>query len=144
MSTWTHVAGLIRYDDVRCINTGLLSKYKEALGQTFIFEDDEDKWDSCNVPAGSEGSIQWVLRENPDLGSADSYTVSIFGNLRNFNNLDEIETWFKRCVENNDFLVRQAILHAYVEFGESKIWVLSVNSDGTKRVKLASKTEAEA
>lgn len=124
MSTWTHVAGVIRYDDIRVTQgTGLLKRYREALGAACTYKDAPDVWDRCTVPIGSEGSIQWELSENPNIFAMAAYVVTIWGDLRDYDDLDKIGEWLRRCTEGDGFLVRQAIIYAEVEGGDFRTWV---------------------
>lgn len=131
MSVWTHVAGIIRYDDLRSITPEslLLFKYKKALGITCDFEDSEEMNELCNVPCGTEGSLQWNLTENPHIDDLAAYIVTIWGDLRDYDDLDEIKAWFERCVIGEHFLVRNAVLHAKVEYGPERIWVIESDQD---------------
>ena len=131
MSIWTQINGSIRYDDIRAFEAGLLEKYKRALGNVVEFDDPEQKWDKCNVPLGSEGSLQWKLIENPDESSLAAYTVLIWGSLRNYSDLDEIGRWFCQCILQEGFSVRQGILHAKVEGGEEVVWLVTKSEGKT-------------
>lgn len=127
MSVWTHVAGCIRFDDLRHPGVpSMKQRYVEALGRTFVYGDSMGE-DKCTVPCGSEGSLQWSMKENPCTGSMAAYAVSIWGDLRDFDDLDAIQDWFTRCVEGDGFLVRQAVLVSKVEFGRTRI--LAANAD---------------
>ena len=122
MSQWTHVNGAIRYDALRIegmpFNT--LESYKTLLGNTASFEDDEEAWDKCNVPTGSEGSIQFNFWANPDLRHLASFGVHVFGDLRDFGKEDvsKIKEWFKRVTTTKGVMVRSAILEINVEGSE--------------------------
>lgn len=102
MSIWTHVAGVIRYDAV-CA----LGETHPDLGNTCTFGDDEAAWDKCNVPCGSEGSLVISKWTNPSDTSLAAYTVSIFGDLRDYDDDQEIINYFNRI--NNSMVTRQAI-----------------------------------
>lgn len=73
MSVWTHVAGVIRVDCIRCIC--------EQPEFNKIF-------DACNIPMGSEGPLDFRVIENPEKDSLAAYTVVIFGDLRDFGSKD--------------------------------------------------------
>ena len=125
MSQWTHVCGCIRYDALRmCILPGQsINDLKALLGNTVSFEDSEDKWEACNVPRGSEGSIQFSFWENPHRPSLAAYTVAIFGDLRDFgnDNVQQIKDWFERVTHNDLLIVRNAILEIEVEYCDEPI-----------------------
>jgi hypothetical protein len=123
MSQWTHVNGAIRYDALRIegmpFNT--LESYKELLGNTASFDDDEKAWDKCNVPSGSEGSIQFNFWKNPDLHHIAAFGVHIFGDLRDFGDdelVERIKKWFEKVTTAKNVIVRSAILEIAVEGSE--------------------------
>lgn len=74
----------------------------------------EEYWDdalenpSKYLPMGSEGSLQKSVWENPDRSCMDSYTISIFGDLRDHDSISEIVKWFiEKC---NLLWVRNAVI----------------------------------
>ena len=92
MSNWTHVAGIIRIDDLgRCLGTSYLN-FERLI----------------NLPCGSEGALKMQVWENPDKSSLAGYTVSVFGDLRDHDSADEIVEWFKEICAI--FVVRQAAI----------------------------------
>lgn len=125
MSQWTHVCGCIRYDALRMFGMpySTLDEIKKLVGNTVSFEDPEEKWDKCNVPCGSEGSIQFVFWSNPSLTALAAYTVAVFGDLRDFGKEDvhKIEEWFKRVITAKNIMVRNAIVEICVELEKEPI-----------------------
>lgn len=125
MSQWTHVNGSIRFDALRIegmpFNT--VAKIKELLGNTALFEDSKEVWDKCNVPFGSEESIQFNIWDNPNKSSMAAFVVSMFGDLRNFGMEDvpKIKEWFKRVTETEHVMIRSAILEIDVEYSDEPI-----------------------
>ena len=119
MSQWTHVCGCIRYDALRMegMPYSTLDQIKKLVGNTCSFEDSPEKWDRCNVPCGSEGSVQFIFWSNPSLNSTSAYTVAVFGDLRNFGEEDvpKIKKWFNRITTGKDVMVRNAIVEVCVE-----------------------------
>jgi|AACY02.16.fsa_nt_gi hypothetical protein len=109
MSVWTHVAGCIRYDDLRGAGIDLRDFYESLLRGT----------PPSGIPEGSEGPLQWEIIENPMMNAAASYVVAIWGDLRDFDDLSRIELWFRRCIEHPNAMVRQAVLEAQVEGGKA-------------------------
>lgn len=75
-----------------------------------------------------------MLVGNPRLASVAGYTIAIWGDLRDYDDLDELERWFKRCVEPDDFIVRQAMLEAIVEGGKRRHWRMERLDGGTRWV----------
>lgn len=125
MSQWTHVCGCIRYDALRMVGTPYnhIEKIKELVGNPVSFDDSEEKWDACNVPCGSEGSIQFVFWANPSLNALAAFTVGIFGDLRDFGKEDvhKIKEWFNRITSAEGIMVRNAILEICIEYEDEPI-----------------------
>lgn len=140
MSQWTHINGSIRYDH---ISLGL-SEIKhpiwnnkdnqyysldKILGNKFpsyawnwdetLTEEKEveydELWDSCEVPIGSEGSIDYSIWQNPKSNIISQYTVNIWGDLRDFglSNIDKVKSWFNKITDG--FMIRSAILEIDIE-----------------------------
>ena len=117
MSVWTHVAGVIRVDCLRCIGE------QPDFNKIFVRELwNENTFGACNMPRGSEGSLDFRVIENPDKDSIAAYTVVIFGDLRDFGSEDifKIEKWWDRVLEQCG-MIRQAILQIQPEDGDVKI-----------------------
>ena len=117
MSVWTHVAGVIRVDAIRCIGE------QPDFNKIFVRELwNEDTFGACNMPKGSEGSLDFRVVENPDKDSMAAYTVVVFGDLRDFGsaNMQEIEDWWERVLKQCG-MVRQAVLQIQPEDGDVKI-----------------------
>lgn len=109
MSQWTHVAGVIRFDDIRLGTT----KFIPELGKTVRYNDPPDKWNECNVPCGSEGSLEYYIKTNPDEHCIAAYVASIWGDLRDYENLQEIVDYFDRITK--DKMIRQACFTVCIE-----------------------------
>ena len=115
MSQWTHVAGCIRID--RFPWGSNIEKFKndvkEAFGRTCSFEDSEEIWDLCDVPCGSEGSVQYEVVRTGDDDSVAWGLVYIWGDLRDYTNAQEIYKWIKVSCENFD--IRQCAVEVKCE-----------------------------
>jgi hypothetical protein len=114
MSNWTHVAGIIRVDRIRVDDDVEELDFDEILGKECLSYSSREVWDDSRkhpdkyLPMGSEGSLQKTVWENPDRGRVNSYTVSIFGDLRDHDNTSEIIDWFiEKC---NLLWVRSAVI----------------------------------
>ena len=123
MSIWTHVAAIIRIDSLKGFGMGPQSKeeLKKVLGPVARFDSSDEDWNSCTLPCGSEGSLQYAIWENENEHCIAAFTVSVFGDLRDYNETGSIEKWF------NEFcgkfpIIRQAICVAEVECGETKVF----------------------
>ena len=117
MSIWTHVAGVVRIDGI----AGLTPE--PQFGNTCTFYSDPDDWDKCDVPRGSEGSLQYSVWENPQGSHAAKYTVSVFGDLRDFDSVEEIVSYFNRISEGQ--IIRQGMFSVEVEGQETKNFIYS-------------------
>lgn len=123
MSTWTHVAGVIRIDSVVPFSP---SVFEETLGRILTWESSPILWkefEKCPekfTPTGSEGGIQYAVWENSNKSCLAKYTVSIFGDLRDYTNIKEIEDWFNNILYTKKFYIRDAILHITCDCMEEK------------------------
>lgn len=121
MSTWTHVAAVIRIDAVKGL-FGPQSKddIKRVLGPIARFGGPEEDWNACTLPIGSEGSLEYDIWENEDPHCLDAFTVSVFGDLRNYYETESIEEWFNSFCSK--FMVRQAVCIAETEGSDTKVF----------------------
>ena len=98
MSNWTHVAGIIRIDGIRDIEE---LDFDKVIGKECLWESPTEVWEDAEanpdkyLPMGSEGSLQKSIWENPNKHSLASYTISIFGDLRDHHSTSDIIEWFK-------------------------------------------------
>ena len=124
MSNWTHVAGIIRIDDLRLEDT--IPDFDKLIGEELHFEDSREKWNDASkhpdkyLPQGSEGSLMKSVWINPDEGMAAAYTVSIFGDLRDHDDAQEIVGWFKTICDK--FSVRNAVIVVENELNGQLTW----------------------
>ena len=117
MSNWTHVASVFRVDGVNyqlCDEEELDAVREEKsyedfvryvmekyFGKEVLWESDETVWEDARknpndyLPRGSEGSLKMSIWINPNKSSMASYTVTIFGDLRDHDSVDSIIEWFK-------------------------------------------------
>lgn len=108
MSQWTHVAAVIRYDKLR-----LTENDAPVLGNACFFDSPEEDWKKCDIPCGSEGSLHTLLWVNPNESHLASYTATIFGDLRDYDNVAEIVTYLNRITKGN--FIRQGCATIDVE-----------------------------
>lgn len=117
MSVWTHVAGVIRVDCFRWIGE------QPEFNKIFVRELwNENTHGACNMPMGSEGSLDFRVIENPNKDTIAAYTVVIFGDLRDFGaeDIHIIEKWWNKALEQCG-MIRQAVLQIQPEDGAVKI-----------------------
>ena len=120
-----HVAGIIRIDAIR----PLLSSepdFDGLIGKECRFDSPEAVWrDACEhpedfLPMGSEGSLRKSVWVNPSESSMAAYTVSVFGDLRDFDASHEIVEWFKEVCDG--LCVRNAVITVEDDFGGFVTW----------------------
>ena len=107
MSQWTHIDVAIRIDGIPALG----SEHPD-FGNTVKYSDDEEAWDKCNVPCGSEGSLQYNVIEYGD--GLPWLAIQIWGDLRNYEDVDEIIDYLNRCCDGHS--VRSGIGEIDVEY----------------------------
>ena len=112
MSNWLHVAAVVRADEI-VIEDNVLD-FDNIFGKECLFDAPKELWDEAYdypyrfLPMGSEGSLQKQVWVNPDKSCLAAYTIMIFGDLRDRDDLETIIEWFKKCLER--LCVRQAMI----------------------------------
>lgn len=132
MSNWTHVAAVVRIDDLRF---GDFSEpdWDKIFGKELLYGDPYEKWEEADkyperyLPMGSEGSLQKSVWANPKECSAAAYTVSIFGDLRDHDDPDEIIEWFKK--KCSKLSVRQASIVVTNIVNGTRSWYTSLDEE---------------
>ena len=119
MSNWTHVAGIIRVDCLRFDGRHKVD-IDEILGKECLWESPIEVWKDAEanpdkyLPMGSEGSLQKSVWVNPNKSCLASYTISIFGDLRDHHSASDIIEWFKEKCKL--FWVRNAVITVENEY----------------------------
>ena len=113
MSVWTHVVGVIRYDsfyndEPDVVITGGSRNVEFQLAH-------------CNIPCGSEGGLQISKWTNPSMSSIAKYVITIFGDLRDYDDEEEIINYFDEITKGQ--FVRQANFTIMVEGNKSRVFV---------------------
>jgi hypothetical protein len=118
MSIWTHVTGNIRISGNRKLINSLLGEIIVYDKETY----DKDEWarlfEESIIPKGSEGSIQYFIFNNingkineiPNDKYYDNVNIALWGDLRNFDETDEIEQWFNNIIYHKDIMTRDAVI----------------------------------
>lgn len=112
MSNWTHVAGVVRVDFFRFDDSEL--NFDEIFGKEVLWGSPEEVWEDATenpdkyLPMGSEGSLHKSVWVNPDKSKLCSYAVTIFGDLRDHYDPDEIMEWFEKKCE--PLSIRNAVI----------------------------------
>ena len=131
MSVWTHVAGVARVDDLRLDSSEdeirKVNKYFDRIfGKELKYEDSSENWDYAEsheseyMPMGSEGSLTKSIWINSERDHVTAYTVSVFGDLRDYKDVDAIIDWFSEACSK--CTIRQAIITVECENGQKRIW----------------------
>ena len=125
MSIWTHVAGIIRINDFILSEDQTLD-FDEIVGKECLYDSPDEVWADKDanpdkyMPCGSEGTLTKSVWVNPDKSHIAAYTVSVFGDLRDYDDLTVIRDWFKSVCDK--VWIRSAILKADCENGETLIY----------------------
>lgn len=125
MSIWTHVAGVIRVDDISFDN--YLPNFDKIVGKECLFESSENIWRDMEnnpndyMPCGSEGTLQKSVWVNPDKSDIAAYTISVFGDLRDYKEPQSIIDWFIKVCDKCGW-IRQAVITVETEGLESVTW----------------------
>lgn len=133
MSNWTHVAAVVRVDDIRAISGGL--DFTKAFGKECLYNSPMEEWERYDehpeefLPMGSEGSLRMSVWENPDDSRMAAYTVSIFGDLRDHNSAEEIIDWFKKKCDIFNWAIRQAVITVENELNGTKTYTYKEEED---------------
>lgn len=122
MSVWTHVNASFRLDSLGMISD---EKITSVIGKELMYDEMdwlEDYDENEYLPMGSEGTLNYSVWHNPNESIMASTTVTVFGDLRDYDNADKIEVWFNKVC--NSFHIRQAVCQVEVEFrGINKVFV---------------------
>lgn len=131
MSVWTHVAGVIRVDDIRFDN--YLPNFDKIVGKECLFESSENTWRDMEnnpndyMPYGSEGTLQKSVWIDPDKSSMAAYTISVFGDLRDYEEPQPIIDWFIKVCDRFEW-IRQAVITVDTEGQETLNYVYKNNN----------------
>lgn len=129
MSIWTHVSGCVRIDGLSILGDDMEAKISSAFGNTCDFDDPRETWEACTVPCGSEGSVQYKIAHTGDENDMAWGLVYIWGDLRDYSDVDEICQWIKKACA--DLWVRGCAVSIKVEGGRSAVIVLNEYGDLT-------------
>ena len=136
MSNWTHVAAIVRVDDLRFDNNEFNAEkfFEEKFGKELRWTSGGDAWEEVEeyperfLPIGSEGSLRMSVWVNPNKSYTAAYTVSIFGDLRDHDDPKEIVEWFKEKLA--DIWVRQATITVENEWYGTVNWTWEFEDEG--------------
>lgn len=126
MSQWTHVNASFRLNSFgRIEDEELINIFGKSVDFYNMDEVEYDEnWEVKDkekyLPIGSEGTLEMSVWHNPNKSHMASTTVSVFGDLRDYNDFDEIERWFNRCC--GACFIRQAFCQVEVEGLGTKVF----------------------
>ena len=130
MSQWTHINASIRFDGIQ--GTELLPTEKE-LGKICRWGDKDDShWENPDLPCGSEGSLEYKIILNPDQNSLAAMVVVFYGDLRDYDDVDEIIDYFNKIVKNKS--IRSGILEIDLEYENILIYQFDESSKTWKKI----------
>lgn len=124
MSNWTHVAAVFRINDIVFATPEVRPNLDAVFGKECVLKttSDEDLKVFCDewkemannpeayLPTGSEGSLHKSVWINPDSGATARYVVTIWGDLRDHDDVGGLEKWFKNCCGKLKGWLRQACI----------------------------------
>lgn len=103
MSNWTYVAAIFRIESYH-----RKLDFEALFGKVLNAWDSRTEWDEAVshpemlLPHDSYRTLKMTVWLNPIQNHIGAYTVSIFGDLMDYNNTDEIIRWFdEKCAQLN-------------------------------------------
>jgi len=113
MSKWIHVCGAITIGAVRYKGGDNIKKILMSnLGKPIRRNYSVKSYRESTIPKGSEGSLKYNIWENPDIDAIRSFTISVFGGLKDFeiNRINEIENWLKKSLLSEYYFVYEGVI----------------------------------
>ena len=139
MSNWTHVAGVIRVNDIFRDLVDRNIDFDKLIGKECLYGSETDIWTDAErypkdyLPMGWEGSLEKSVWTNPSKNCVAAYTITIFGDLRGDDNPQAIVDWFAdKCKLINDYdgcWVRQATITVWNEDNGTVNWTYKREED---------------
>lgn len=109
MSKWTSVNASFRIQKFTTVTEREILDVFGRQSNSYNSFDNEDA--EKLLPKGSEGTLNINIWINNDESDTNVATVNVFGDLRDFDDVDEIEKWFNDCC--GAIAVKQAVCQVY-------------------------------
>ncbi len=135
MSIWTHINGNIILEEI-AFNSPSFQPI--SIGNEAQFEDDEDIWNQCNIPSGSEGSLYLRYSETFKTKSQRYTNITITGSLRNFsykNQKDTIINWLNNLKLPSNSFIRDGIISIEFEDEAKHVYHYDINEKWIEFIK---------
>lgn len=115
MSEWTHLTGCIRIDTMPNIDDNIfISILKQKFGNTWSLKVVDSRYELCTIPKGSEGSVQYNILKTGSGSSLSWGLITIWGDLRDYDDPEEIFKWIKESCNSLDFWIRSCCVEVNV------------------------------
>lgn len=129
MSQWTHICGAIRLDFLPVAQAPDLEK---IFGVTCTFDSDDVSWEKCNVPCGSEGSLQYKIFYHQKENALNYCIVYIWGDLRDYDDHEEIHKWLSTCytkLRKHHYMIRDMVVKVHIEYKKDYLFTSNWNDE---------------
>ena len=128
MSRWTHIAGIVRYDDLMRNKSEAFREMKRIEHEYFTF-----------APHGSEGPMDYTILPTHEYEQDGNVTmhgsglcdIAFSGDFRDFHengdgseydgSWKQLEEWFEKITKDEGLDTRQAVLLIEDDYGKQKI-----------------------
>jgi len=110
---------------------------KTAFGPSHDYYDDGYDSENTQVPGGSEGTLKYEVIRSGDASSISWGFISIYGDLRDFGNINQITSWITDSLDKlTEFgiWVRQSSIIIGVEFLGDFHFTVSINNENQKYI----------
>lgn len=135
MSIWSHVAAIVRVDDLRFPGESE-PNWDDIFGKECLYGSPSEVWDDAYehpekyLPMGSEGTLKKSVWVNPNKSHMAAYTVSIFGDLRDHTDVEGLINWFKDIVTSKVWTRQASITIDNILYRPETItWVYTEKED---------------
>lgn len=145
MSQWTHVNAAIRYNYLDMlqaknpIENGVFGTPHDYYGNAP--EGFASFPGSPSIPFGSEGSLDYRVTKTGEENSLASRTVIFWGDLRDYDDVEELRKYFNKVIDSSKYTVRTGVLEIGVEGSPNRVYLF--DDDEEEWVEYVKKEEDE-